>query len=538
MPLSQSLWPADAAVAGVCEHLPLGRALARSAAWWPDAEAVVFACQSSVAEVRWSFSELHERSTKLAQALIGAGYRTGERIAIWAPNHPNWILLQFAIAKAGMVLVALNPLYRAAELEYALAASDAVAVFHDGTAGGEAMRPIIEQVRGSLPRLRGLYHIGDDVDRMEAFVSLSGPLPEVQADDLLMIQYTSGTTGLPKPTLLPHGPIVTIGTLSYAAWGFGAGDRVCHGFPMFHVGGSGNSTPGALMNGTTTLPIYIFKADEALDILERERCTGFIGVPSMLTAMMEADPDRRRNLSALRRIVVGGAAIPAPFLSRCEDFFNVEMLNGYGQTESCGVCATVRPGDPSERKIHSSGLALPGVSLKVVDACGQVQPCGEPGELCVDGPGKMIGYGDPNESAKAFDGEGWLRTGDIATMDTDGYVAIVGRLKDMVIRGGENLYPAEIESFLLQHPDINEVAVIGLPDEKYGEELCAVIRPASGSAPDTEAIRSWMRERVSRWKVPRYFAFVDALPVTGSGKVKKHELRPEMIRRFLEETPA
>ena len=538
MPLSQSLWPAEAALAAGHDDLSFASALARSAARWPDAEAVVFAHQSGVVEVRWLFSELHERSTKLAHALIGAGYRPGEHIAIWAPNHPNWILLQFAIAKAGMVLVALNPLYRAAELEYALAASDAVAVFHDETADGEAMRVIAERVRGRLPRLRELYHIGDDVVRMEARAALNNLLPEVQASDLLMIQYTSGTTGLPKPTLLPHGPVAKIGALSYAAWGFGPGDRVCHGFPMFHVGGSGNSTPGALINGATTLPIYIFKAEEALDVLEHEHCTGFIGVPSMLTAMMEADPDRRRNLSALRRIIVGGAAVPAPFLSRCEDFFKVEMLNGYGQTESCGVCATVRPGDPSERKIHSSGLALPGVSLKIVDAHGQIQPCGKPGELCVEGPGKMIGYGDPDESARAFDGEGWLRTGDIATMDTDGYVAIVGRLKDMVIRGGENLYPAEIESFLMQHPDINEVAVIGLPDEKYGEELCAVIRPVSGSARDAEAIRFWMREHVSRWKVPRYFAFVDALPVTASGKIKKHELRPEMIRRFLETTPS
>lgn len=536
MSLSQSLWLADAVpcVDGDRDDLSLGAALARSAAAWPDAEAMVFSCQSGVAETRWSFAELDDRATRLAHALIAAGYRPGERIAIWSPNHPNWIPLQFAIARAGMVLVALNPLYRAAELDYALAAADAVAVFHDDAAGGERMRDIAETVRRTLPSLRALHHIGDDVDRMIAEAGRSGPLPSVQPADLLMIQYTSGTTGLPKATLLPHGPIVTIGARSYRAWGFGPDDRVCHGFPLFHVGGSGNSTPGALVNGATTLPIYIFRAEEALDILEREACTGFIGVPSMLTAMMEADPERRRDLSALRRIVVGGAAVPAAFLARCERHFGVEMLNGYGQTESCGVCATVRPGDPAERKTHSSGLALPGVAMKIVDGDGRVQPCGVPGELCVDGPGRMIGYGDPEHSARAFDADGWLRTGDIATMDAQGYVAIVGRLKEMVIRGGENLYPAEIEAFLLQHPLVGEVAVIGLPDEKYGEELCAVIRPAPGSAPDAEELRAWMRARVSRWKVPRYVAFVDALPVTVSGKVRKHELLPEMTRRFLQ----
>lgn len=531
MGLAQSLW-IGSAEDPERDNIAIGAAVSRSAAAWPDAEAVVFACQPEIEEVRWTFRDLDAQSSRLAHALITAGYRPGERIAIWAPNHPNWILLEYAIAKAGMVIVAINPLYRSAELQYALAASDVAAIFHADTVGGEPLRATIDAAASGTPLLRGIYSLSGDLDDLLANAPDSGALPQVDPAELFMIQYTSGTTGVPKAAWLPHGSIATISARTYERWGFGAGDRVCHGFPMFHVGGSGNSTPGSLIVGATTLPIHIFRAGEALDILEQERCTGFIGVPSMLTAIMEEGTLQSRDLSALKRIVVGGASVPSPFLRRCEDLFGVEMLNGYGQTESCGVSASVRPGDEADKKISTSGVALPGVSLKVVDSAGRVQPCGVPGELCANGPGKMLRYGDAEATRQAFDAEGWLKTGDIATMDADGYVAIVGRLKEMIIRGGENLYPAEIEAYLIEHPDIAEAAVIGLPDEKYGEEMCAVLRPAHPGHADTDAIRAWCRNRVSRWKVPRYIAFVDALPATPSGKVKKHELIPDMQAHF------
>ncbi|MGJ8536434.1 MAG: class I adenylate-forming enzyme family protein [Parasphingopyxis sp.] len=529
--MAQSLW-IGSAEDPERDNIAIGAAVSRSAAAWPDAEAVVFACQPEIEEVRWTFRDLDAQSSRLAHALITAGYRPGERIAIWAPNHPNWILLEYAIAKAGMVIVAINPLYRSAELQYALAASDVAAIFHADTVGGEPLRATIDAAASGTPLLRGIYSLSGDLDDLLANAPDSGALPQVDPAELFMIQYTSGTTGVPKAAWLPHGSIATISARTYERWGFGAGDRVCHGFPMFHVGGSGNSTPGSLIVGATTLPIHIFRAGEALDILEQERCTGFIGVPSMLTAIMEEGTLQSRDLSALKRIVVGGASVPSPFLRRCEDLFGVEMLNGYGQTESCGVSASVRPGDEADKKISTSGVALPGVSLKVVDSAGRVQPCGVPGELCANGPGKMLRYGDAEATRQAFDAEGWLKTGDIATMDADGYVAIVGRLKEMIIRGGENLYPAEIEAYLIEHPDIAEAAVIGLPDEKYGEEMCAVLRPAHPGHADTDAIRAWCRNRVSRWKVPRYIAFVDALPATPSGKVKKHELIPDMQAHF------
>lgn len=531
MGLAQSLW-----IGSDDDHkrdaIAIGAAVSRSAAVWPDAEAVTFSCQSEVDDIRWTFAELDAFSSRLAHALIASGYKPGERIAIWAPNHPNWILLEYAMAKAGMVIVAINPLYRAAELQYALSASDVVAIFHADTVGGHSMRATIDAIKSETATLRGIHSLTDDLHRMLAEMPHSGELPHVDPNDLFMIQYTSGTTGVPKAAWLPHGSIAAISARTYDRWGFGSGDRVCHGFPMFHVGGSGNSTPGSLIVGAATLPIHIFRAHEALDILEQERCTGFIGVPSMLTAIMEETSLQSRDLSALKRIVVGGASVPAPFLRQCEDMFGVEMLNGYGQTESCGVSASVCPGDDADKKISTSGLALPGVSLKVVDSEGKVQPCGTPGELCADGPGKMLRYGDAEATRQAFDAEGWLKTGDIATMDADGYVAIVGRLKEMIIRGGENLYPAEIEAYLIEHSDIAEAAVIGLPNEKYGEEMCAVLRPSHAAHADADAIRSWCRDRVSRWKVPRYIAFVDALPATPSGKIKKHDLIPQMQAHF------
>jgi fatty-acyl-CoA synthase len=533
----QSLWraPPDD---GDRHAVTLGEALARSATAWPEAEAVVYACQPEIGDVRWTFAALDDQATRLARALLEAGYRPGERVAIWGSNHPAWIQLEFALARAGLVVVAVNPLYQDAELHHALAASDVVAVFHAATAGGAPLRATLDRVRPRLPRLRGVHSFEVDVPALLAAAGSAAPLPAVDADALFMIQYTSGTTGVPKAAHLSHAGIASGAARAYRCWQFGPGDRVCHGFPLFHIGGSGNSTPGALINGAATLPIHIFRAGPVLDILERERCTGFIGVPTMLAAMLEEGSLARRDLSALRRIVVGGAPVPPAFLRRCEDAFGVEMLNGYGQTESCGVTASVRPGDPEERKIRTSGLALPGIGLKVVGPDGAVLPCGAAGELCVAGHSRMLRYGDEAATRAAFDADGWLRTGDIATMDGEGYVAIVGRLKEMIIRGGENLYPAEIERYLCEHPDVAEVAVIGLPDARYGEEMCAVVRPARPDHVDAEALRAWCRARVSRWKVPRYIAFVPDFPTTPSGKIRKHDLIDPMRRRFAGPTDA
>ena len=297
-----SLWRADPRDAA---RLPtsLGAALGAAARDWPANDALVYTCQPDIGELRWSYRELDERSTRLAVALLARGYRSGDRIAVWGPNHPHWIALEYAIAKAGMVIVALNPTYRQGELEFALNTSGAVAIFHADMVSGIRLGDVIDAV--SVPTLRERFSFTTDVAAMLEHAYEGIALPAVDPDGLLMIQYTSGTTGTPKAAQLSHAAVATSAHNSYRLWGFGSTDRVCHGFPLFHVGGSGNSTPGAMMVGATTLPLYVFKARETLDILESERCTGFIGVPTMLTKMLEEPGFGNRDLHT-RRHSAGG----------------------------------------------------------------------------------------------------------------------------------------------------------------------------------------------------------------------------------------
>jgi fatty-acyl-CoA synthase len=284
--------------------------------------------------------------------------------------------------------------------------------------------------------------------------------------------------------------------------------------------------------GATTLPIYVFKAEKALNIIEQERCTGFIGVPTMLTAMLADASFQGRDFSALRRIVIGGAPVAPRLLRECETAFGARTCNGYGQTETSGVCTSTVAEDHEDKKTNTSGRALPGVSLKIVDSAGTTVRRDAPGELFYKGPGNMIGYLDDAQNGAPTRLDGWIATGDLATMDADGYISIVGRCKEMIIRGGENLYPLEIETYLAEHAGVAEVAVVGLPDSRYGEEICAVLRLHEGTQLNEAALRSWCQGRVSRWKVPRYIAVVTAFPVTASGKVQKSLLREQMMAFF------
>jgi fatty-acyl-CoA synthase len=407
-----------------------------------------------------------------------------------------------------------------------------VAIFLADSVGNTVMHEVIDAAAADVPTLRQRYSFTRDLEILLQEAPAQYSLPDVDPASLFMIQYTSGTTGTPKAAHLAHNGVATAARNSYRWWEFGSSDRVCHGFPLFHVGGSGNSTPGAMLVGATTLPLYIFKARQTLDILERERCTGFLGVPSMLTAMLEDSTFKQRDLSALRIIIVGGAPVSLKLLRECEAAFGAQIINGYGQTETCGVTCSTLASDSIEHKTQTSGIPLPGISIKIVDSNGAIVPLGSPGELCYDGPGKMLGYGNTEANQRAFDNDGWLRTGDLATMNEQGYLRIVGRAKEMIIRGGENLSPAEIENYLLEHPDIAEAAVIGLPDAKYGEEVCAVLRATNSEHASAEEIRAWCAEQVSRWKVPRYVVFVEALPMTPSGKIKKFILQETMIDHF------
>ncbi len=532
-----SLWRAGDGSAGT-PTLSLGEALSNAATQWPDADAVVYSSQPEVGNIRWSFRELDELSNRLARGILNQGFAPGDRIAVWAPNHPQWILLEYALAKAGLIIVALDPLYKQRELAFALNASAVNGLFHADQVGDVRLSDVIGQVRPEVPTLRHTYSLSTDVEALLRGVTCSDALPQIQPTDVLMIQYTSGTTGQPKAPQLSHLSVTTMARHAYRQWGFRAGDRVCHGFPLFHVGGSGNSTPGAMLVGATTLPLYIFKANRTLDILEHERCTGFIGVPTMLQAMLEEPDFSRRDLSALKVIVMGGTPVPLKLLRECEAAFGAHILNGYGQTESSGVISTTVISDGPVRKSETSGRALPGVSLKVVDKKGQILPHGTAGELCYLGPGRMLGYRNVADEQQPFDANGWLYTGDLATMDAEGCIRIVGRTREMIIRGGENLSPAEIEGYLLEHPDIAQAAVIGLPSVKYGEEVCAVLISNKPEPPAVSTVIDWCHAQMSRWKVPRHVVFVDELPTTPSGKVRKFLLKEQMIRHLgLSESP-
>lgn len=526
-----SLWRAETSAAQTL-GLSLGDALAQAAERWPDTEAVVYSCQPDIGNIRWSYSQLNRYAEQLAKALLASGYSSGDRIAIWAPNHPEWILLEYALAKAGLVIVALNPLYKQRELSFTLNTSQVQGIFYADRVGNIDLRDLIEKVRPEVPSLRYVHSLSSDIQTLLNDHSLSADLPKVQSEDTLMVQYTSGTTGHPKAPQLAHDSVTTMARHAYQSWGFGPGDRVCHGFPLFHVGGSGNSTPGAMLVGATTLPLHIFKADRTLNILEQERCTGFIGVPTMLKAMLEEPDFANRDLSALKTIVMGGTPVPLKLLRECEAAFGAHILNGYGQTESSGVISTTVIDDNPVRKSETSGRALPGVSLKVVDSGGNPVPHNQSGELCYQGPGKMQGYRNASAEQQPFDTEGWLLTGDLATMDAEGYVCIVGRTKEMIIRGGENLSPVEIEGYLLEHPDVAQAAVIGLPSARYGEEVCAVLIPNKSDHASTDDVIAWCHNQMSRWKVPRYLTFVEELPTTPSGKVRKFLLKEQMVRHF------
>lgn len=529
---SLSLWLSDPEGSGETQLPSLGDGLREAARRWPEIEAFVYTDPKKYDHFRLTYRALDEQTESLALAVLSSGIAPGERVAIWGPNHKNWILLEYALAKAGIVIVTLNPLYKRAELVGALRASSVVAVFHADEVGGQQLEPILRGVGAEVPTLRATYSFSSGIARLRALPIQHVRLPVIDPNSVLMVQYTSGTTGVPKAAQLSHAGIGNISRSSYRRWGFGPGDRVCHGFPLFHVGGAGNSTPGAMFVGATTLPMYVFKADQALEILEREGCTGFIGVPTMLAAML-AEPSRPvRNLSSLKYIVIGGAPVPAALLRRCESAFGAKICNSYGQTETSGVITSTVADDPDILKLETSGTPLPGINLKIVDPAGSLVKRGVAGELLYDGPGNMLGYIDERDDSAVHDCEGWIRTGDLATMNQNGYIKIVGRSKDMIIRGGENLYPAEIEKYLLEHPNILEVAVIGLPDAKYGEEVCAVLRIEEVSNVTEEMILGWCRENISRWKVPRYIAMVQEFPVTASGKIHKPTLRSRMMVQF------
>jgi fatty-acyl-CoA synthase len=533
----------------------IGEQLARTAAAHGDRDALVVPHQG----IRWNWRELLTRADAFAAGLLSLGLEPGDRVGIWAPNGAEWVVVQYATARAGLVLVNVNPAYRTFELEYALnkvgcralvlapnlKSSDYLAMLAELAPELATARP--GDLRAArLPALRAVIRLGadrtagmlsfDDVPRLATDAhraQLVGIAAALSAHDPINIQFTSGTTGAPKGATLTHRNILNNGLFVGAAIGLTPADRVCIPVPLYHCFGMVMGNLACLVHGAAAVyPAESFDARRTLATVASERCTALYGVPTMFIAQLDDSEFRSFDLTSLRTGIMAGSPCPIEVMKRVlTDMHLPEMTIAYGMTETSPVSTQSARTDSIERRVATVGRVQPHLEVRIVSPTdGRTVPRGEPGEFCTRGYSVMRGYWDDEaRTREAVDAEGWMHTGDLATMDADGYVNIVGRLKDMVIRGGENVYPREIEEFLYTHPDVVEVHVCGVPDAKYGEELCAWVRLRPGSTAGADALRDYCRGRIAHYKVPRYVRFVDAFPTTVTGKIQKFVMRKTMV---------
>ncbi|HEY5107545.1 MAG TPA: AMP-binding protein [Caulobacteraceae bacterium] len=538
-------------------ELTIGQALTAAGRRWGEDLALI----STAQDMRWTFAELAKRADALACGFLDLGLAPGDRIGIWAPNCAEWTLTQFAAARIGLILVTINPAYRRAEVEYTLnkvgvkalvaaerfKTSDYVgmiehlapeALLGDGTALQSAALPGLKLLIkiGGAPRAAWLAF--DDVasaNTPHTLARVSAIAECLEARDAINIQFTSGTTGSPKGATLSHRNILNNGFFVGRAMGLRAGDRLCIPVPLYHCFGMVMGNLACLTHGAAMVyPSEVFDPAAALAAVESERCTGLFGVPTMFIAMLGSPAVDRTDVSSLRTGCMAGSPCPVEVMRQVIDRLHMpDVTIAYGMTETSPVSFQTGPDDPLERRVSTIGTVQPHLEVKIVDAAGQVTPLGVAGEVCTRGYSVMLGYWDDAErTAEAIDASGWMHTGDIGTIDAEGYGNIVGRIKDMVIRGGENLYPREIEEFLYTHPKVADVQVVGLPDPRYGEELCAWIRLHPGQQSDEAEIRAFCEARIARAKVPRYLRFVDEFPMTVTGKVQKFLIRQTMIEEL------
>lgn len=500
-----------------------------------DREALVDVQQG----VRWTYREFSDRVTGLARGLLAAGVATGDRVGIWAPNCAEWTLTQYATARIGAILVNINPSYRTHELEYVLNQAGISFLVAASEFRSSNYAQMIEEVRGKCPGLREVVLIG--TGSWDALVSRAEEVPaervaQIQSglhpDDPINIQYTSGTTGFPKGATLSHRNILNNGFFVGELCRYTEQDRVCIPVPFYHCFGMvmGNlacTTHGAAM----VIPAAGFDPAATLQATQDERCTSLYGVPTMFIAEWSLPDFERYDLSSVRTGIMAGSPCPAEMMKKLIASGIEEMTICYGMTETSPVSTQTRTDDSFERKVNTVGGVHPHLEIKVVDPLsGETLPRGEAGEFCTKGYSVMLGYWEqPDKTAEVLQ-DGWMHTGDIAVMDEHGYVQITGRIKDMVIRGGENIYPREIEEFLYTHPDVLDAQVVGVPDAKYGEELCAWIRMREGATPLTaEAVREFATGKLAHYKIPRYVHIVDEFPMTVTGKVRKVEMREKSV---------
>jgi fatty-acyl-CoA synthase len=531
----------------------VGGVLRDAATVWPQTPALVVRHQS----IRWTYRELDERVSAVAAGLLALGLEPGDRVGIWSPNNAEWVLTQFATARAGLILVNINPAYRSSELAYVLRKVGCRALIlapafkrSDYVAMLNSLIPELARAPGrrlrsdAFPALQFLIHLGPaDIPGMIPFTELArvyaaepgvaaDPRPPVDPDDPINIQFTSGTTGEPKGATLTHFNIVNNGYFVARGMLTRPGERICIPVPLYHCFGMVMGVLGAVTHGATMVfPAESFDPESVLAAVAEERCTALYGVPTMFIAELEHPRFAEFDLASLRTGIMAGAPCPITFMRRViAEMHMREVTICYGMTETSPVSFQSSVDDPMEKRVATVGRIHPHLQVKLIGPDGQVVPRGASGELLTRGYSVMRGYWeDPEKTSECVDAAGWMHTGDLATLDDEGYCSIVGRLKDMIIRGGENIYPREIEEFLLRHPKILDVAIIGVPDVKYGEVVRAILRLREGMTCDEQEIIAYCQGKIAHYKVPGSVRFVDAFPMTVTGKVQKYVLREQQF---------
>jgi fatty-acyl-CoA synthase len=503
----------------------IGALLRDAAAAHPQAEALVEGLADGTTGRRWTYGELLRDAEGAARALA-TRFQPGEKIAVWAPNSPEWVLLEYAAALAGLVLVTVNPAYQKRELEFVLRQSGAAGLLLVESFRGNPMRAIAEAVAGDIDVLRSIIDLAE-LGSLDG----EGALPQAETNDPAQIQYTSGTTGFPKGVVLSHRNLTNNARLFGKSGGMPRGSATIGLTPLFHTIGCSLSVLGALQLGGAYISLPAFEPQAALDLIERERVVWTIAVPTIALALIEAQRARPRDLAALAIVGAGGAMVSPELARSGKAVLGADIRVAYGQTESSPLITVCRPQDDFDDVCNTIGRPALGCEIKIVDpASGEILPCDVVGEICARSYATMLGYHDnPEATAAAVDAQGWLHTGDLGTMDERGFVKITGRVKDMIIRGGENLFPAEIENVLLEHQSVLECAVVGVPDERFGEAVAAFVRLADGHALDVEALRKHCRAQIAAPKCPAHWQAVEEWPMTGSGKIQKFALRDSWL---------
>ena len=524
---------------------------------FPDNEALIYHERG----VRYTYKQFNDTCRKVAKGLLKLGIKKGDNIAIWAYNVPEWVLLQFASAKIGAILVTVNTSYKSAELEYILEQSDSTSLFMVGsfkdTNYVETLNSVVPELAKSapgtlsttkLPFLKNVIFIGGETPagmvNFDSLIKLGEEIPDeclnaieatLDCHETIIMQYTSGTTGFPKGVMLTHYNIVNNGFNIGECMKLSEKDRLCIPVPFFHCFGCVLGVMACVTHATTMVPVEIFDPLKVLQTVEKEKCTAVHGVPTMFIAELEHPDFKNFDLSSLRTGIMAGSNCPIEVMKKVNsDMHASEITIAYGQTEASPVITQTRTDDALELRVATVGRSLPDVETKIVDIeTNETLPPGKQGELCTRGYHVMKGYYKmPEETAKAIDSDNWLHTGDLAIMDENGYCKITGRIKNMIIRGGENIYPREIEEFLYTHPKVSDIQVYGVPDKKYGEQVMASIILKKGQTMTEDEVRDFCRDKIANYKIPKYVNFVDSYPMTASGKIQKFKMREMAIKEL------